>query len=269
MSYCLVGDKLIIAYGDWGIFDISDLENPVLLTKVQIDGDARSLAFDDGRLFVLSVNNYLRCYNISDAESPELVFMEFLGAGTGEILGSFSAGYQNLFAHDGFIYILGSKNFRGWEDYALVCHYDQASDRLVMDGFQVFNYYTKVTKDWIYGIHDFTKIDIYQNKILTNVSDANSTVPLNFQLLQNYPNPFNSNTTIRFSVPKQQKVSLKIFTISGQEVLTLLDKKLVPGVYAINWNGKNNSGLAVTSGVYFARLTTGEKSRIIKMILLR
>ncbi len=269
LSYCIVDDKLVIAYGDWGIFDISDPENPVLLKKVQIDGDAYRVAFDNGRLFVLSVTNYLRCYDVSQADAPELIFAEFLGAGTGEILGSFNEGYQNLFAHDGFIYILGSKNFRWWEDYALVCHYDQASDRLVMDGFQVFSRDTKVTTDWIYGIHDFTKIDIYQNKILTNVRNANPTAPLNFQLSQNYPNPFNSSTLIRFSVPDQQQVSLKIFTITGQEVLTLLDKKLSAGNYTINWNGKDKSGLAVSTGVYFARLTSGEKSRMIKMVLLR
>lgn len=76
-------------------------------------------------------------------------------------------------------------------------------------------------------------------------------IPDEYSLLQNYPNPFNSSTTIEFSIPSREDVTITIFNINGQEIRNLLHSKIDPGKYKIFWDGKNNHGLEVSSGIYF------------------
>jgi hypothetical protein len=97
-------------------------------------------------------------------------------------------------------------------------------------------------------------------------------IPQEFKLLQNYPNPFNPSTTIRFGVPPAndgEQMVLKIYNLLGQEVATLLDKRLSAGYYEVTWDGQSAAGKRVASGVYFYRLTgvAGQLTR--KMILLK
>jgi flagellar hook assembly protein FlgD len=94
--------------------------------------------------------------------------------------------------------------------------------------------------------------------------------PRTFQLSQNYPNPFNPETTIRFDLPIPSKVTLRIYNILGQEVVTLLNGENRPaGFYTARWNGRNGSGNQVASGVYFYRLEAGPFVMVKKMMLLR
>jgi hypothetical protein len=88
-------------------------------------------------------------------------------------------------------------------------------------------------------------------------------------LLPNFPNPFNPTTTISFSLPKDGEVKLSIYNIKGQRVATLLNEPLTSGQHKAVWNGKNQDGHAVSSGVYFYRLDTGDKTVTKKMLLLK
>ena len=85
-----------------------------------------------------------------------------------------------------------------------------------------------------------------------------------FKLQQNYPNPFNPSTTISFTIPKAAHVTLKIYNLLGQEVVTIMDDFKTPQKYEIKFDG---SGLA--SGVYIARLTVGNLNKSIKLVLLK
>ena len=100
----------------------------------------------------------------------------------------------------------------------------------------------------------------------TNVTGINGTnsVPVNFMLSQNYPNPFNPSTTIKYSVPHADLVSLKIYDILGREVRTLINEYKSPGTYYINFNAHG-----LSSGVYFYRLTAGSYSGVKKLILIK
>ncbi len=94
--------------------------------------------------------------------------------------------------------------------------------------------------------------------------------PDDYVLEQNYPNPFNPETTIRFSLPVDKKVSLKIYDILGNEVSTLLDNELLQkNSYEVKWNATTNAGSKVASGVYIATLQFGNFSKSIKMSLLK
>jgi hypothetical protein len=96
-------------------------------------------------------------------------------------------------------------------------------------------------------------------------------IPVDYSLSQNFPNPFNPTTSVKFSVPKDGFVTLKVYDMIGQEVATLFSGNAQRGTYTLNWNGKDNSGNYVSSGSYIYRMTanTGEFTQSKKMIFLK
>jgi hypothetical protein len=99
---------------------------------------------------------------------------------------------------------------------------------------------------------------------VTDVRQADNTIPDNFNLEQNYPNPFNPATQINYSIPSSQKVVLKVYDELGRETATLVNREQSAGNYIVNFNA---SGLA--SGVYFYRLQAGSYVQMKKMILMK
>ncbi|RMH93487.1 MAG: T9SS C-terminal target domain-containing protein [Calditrichaeota bacterium] len=101
--------------------------------------------------------------------------------------------------------------------------------------------------------------------------------PRTFRLFQNFPNPFNPATTIRFALPDVRFTTLKVYDLLGREIKTLINRRLTPGEYTVQWDGTDASGAPVSSGVYFYRLTakkipsaSGETFvQTRKMVLLR
>jgi len=101
-------------------------------------------------------------------------------------------------------------------------------------------------------------------------ADNSNRMINSFYLEQNYPNPFNPSTTIRFKTPEATHIQLKIYDISGKEIRTLIDEDEPAGIKYVRWNGKDNFGKTVSSGVYLYRLTSAigfSQSR--KLILLK
>ena len=90
-----------------------------------------------------------------------------------------------------------------------------------------------------------------------------------FSLDANYPNPFNPTTTISYSIPKDNKVELKVYNIKGQLVKTLVKDQLEAGTHKAVWNGDNDTGKRVSSGVYLYRLESGGRAKVRKMLLLK
>lgn len=95
------------------------------------------------------------------------------------------------------------------------------------------------------------------------------TVPGSYSLAQNYPNPFNPETEIHFQLPESGHVTMKIFNTLGQEIRTLADEEYQAGHHSLQWDGKDNRGKLVASGVYFYKLQAGEFDQIRKMNLVR
>lgn len=94
-------------------------------------------------------------------------------------------------------------------------------------------------------------------------------LPQAFALEQNYPNPFNPATYIKYQLPKDAKVVLKIYNVLGQEIKTLVDARQPAGIYSIAWDGKNNAGRSVASGLYIYRMEAADFVHQRKMMLLR
>jgi len=96
-----------------------------------------------------------------------------------------------------------------------------------------------------------------------------TSLPEIFALHQNFPNPFNPTTTIAYDLPKAENVVLKIYNVLGHEVRTLLNTRQQPGVKSVDWDGKNELGLKVSSGVFIYRLQAGSAVQSKKMIMLK
>lgn len=94
-------------------------------------------------------------------------------------------------------------------------------------------------------------------------------VPEVFDLSQNYPNPFNPVTHIQFSLANKAKVKLEVFNVLGQRVKTLVDSDMAPGKHEVIWDGRNDAGARVGSGLYFYRLKAGDYVKSRKMILIK
>jgi len=96
-----------------------------------------------------------------------------------------------------------------------------------------------------------------------------SSVPSKFELANAYPNPFNPSTNIAFKVASPENVSLVIYNVLGQEVTTLVNKRMEAGQYNLNWNGTDMFGKPVGSGIYFCRMQAGDFVKIQKMTLVK
>ena len=97
-----------------------------------------------------------------------------------------------------------------------------------------------------------------------------SLLPLSFELFQNYPNPFNNKTVLNFYLHESYaKVTLNIFNIKGQLVATLLNEQLAAGFHRVIWNGTDENGEIVSTGVYLYRIRVSNLNQTGKMILLR
>jgi len=92
---------------------------------------------------------------------------------------------------------------------------------------------------------------------------------LKYKLYQNFPNPFNPTTTIRFSLPDLAYVRLSIVDLLGREVAVIADDVRSAGDHIVVWDGRNSSGVDVSSGVYVYRMTTAEQTLSRKLMLLR
>lgn len=101
------------------------------------------------------------------------------------------------------------------------------------------------------------------------LSNPESNQPDGFQLHQNFPNPFNSNTSINFTIPTDSKVSLHIFDLQGNLVVNLGAWEKISGSFHVTWNGINETGEMVPTGLYLTRLQVGSSSSTVKMLLLK
>ncbi|HSW55229.1 MAG TPA: T9SS type A sorting domain-containing protein, partial [Ignavibacteriaceae bacterium] len=98
----------------------------------------------------------------------------------------------------------------------------------------------------------------------TQINFDGTTLPVAYSLEQNYPNPFNPSTTIRYQIPKEGMVTLKVYDILGAEVATLVNEEKIAGRYEVNFNASS-----LASGVYIYRLNVNDYVSVKKMVLLK
>jgi len=109
------------------------------------------------------------------------------------------------------------------------------------------------------------------NRRLISEVDGQSTAgqPHSFELLPVYPNPFNPSTTVRFRLSRHERAIVRIFDLHGRVVCRLADRQYSSGLHELSWDGRNDSGQPVSSGLYVVRVETADQSRTQKMVLLK
>lgn len=100
-------------------------------------------------------------------------------------------------------------------------------------------------------------------------AEQNHATPTDFKLSQNYPNPFNPTTGISFVLPETNNTKLVVYNTTGQVIRTLLNADLAAGAHSMSWDGLNESGTAVSSGIYFYQLTSGKQTISKRMLLMK
>jgi len=110
---------------------------------------------------------------------------------------------------------------------------------------------------------------INETRLPGSLALKGTTLPMQFELSNNYPNPFNPVTHISFSLPTKSEVTLSVFNILGQQVKTLASGAFEAGRHEIVWDGTNEAGEHVTSGIYLYRLEAGNFLETKKMVLLK
>jgi len=120
------------------------------------------------------------------------------------------------------------------------------------------NYSTDMSKS-VFSIESVSEVS----------GEEQQKLPEKFQVLQNYPNPFNCTTALRFQIPDASQVVVRIFNVKGQEIIVLLNQKLNRGNYQINWDGKDQSGRLVGSGIYFYQVEAASQVETKRLLYLR
>ena len=136
-----------------------------------------------------------------------------------------------------------------------------AGESLAKDGFHVFFF------EWGDSTQSINLVDVLTG---FEVKQAHIITPEDYELAQNYPNPFNPSTTIEFTLPVRKTIRLTIYNSLGQEARTLINHTPYPaGTHKAVWDGKDNHGNPVPSGMYIYKLVFGNFSKSRKMTLLR
>jgi hypothetical protein len=143
-------------------------------------------------------------------------------------------------------------------------------------GIEAGDYYLRLTaavnEEVGLSLSDIQMDNIVLNKSKLNVRNfKGESLPIDYSLEQNFPNPFNPTTTIRYQLPKDGMVTLKVYDILGAEVATLVNEEKLAGKYEVNFNASDHSGNVrnLASGVYIYRLQANDFISVKKMILLK
>jgi len=178
---------------------------------------------------------------------------------------------------DGFDYYLYQANWDSWTYFAFISAEPQYNgvlgvhhfvDHLVSQGMLNPDEYFadfELGNEVVYGMGqtDIQQYEIYVNSSPLNVASP-ETIPGHYNLSNNYPNPFNPTTTINFSIPTPEFVSVHVYDVNGAELTTLVNEKLSSGKHSIEWNAAD-----YPSGIYIARMTSGNYFQGRKMLLVK
>ena len=114
-----------------------------------------------------------------------------------------------------------------------------------------------------------TSPDTFAVAPATGINPSALSALNSYKLEANYPNPFNPSTTIKYNLAKSGYTTVKVYNTLGEEVKTLVNGHQTTGEYTITWDGKNNQGSAVTSGIYILELRSGQFRQSRRMTLLK
>lgn len=175
---------------------------------------------------------------------------------------------------------LTSKNLTADKNFCVLIPHVSSAPRLMVgekagtSADHNFNFISSSNQWTFYGVSGKDAIWIYMVRAYvsfehTGVKEIVELTPTSYQLEQNYPNPFNPSTTFNYSITEDTDVTINIFDIMGRKIKTLVDENQTSGTYQVTWDGKNDQGVSVSSGIYFYRIKAGDFVQTRKMSLLK
>lgn len=240
---------------DGKILRVLDIANPAALQ--QIGSFTDDVTIDDMTLsgdYIYLGNRYgskkIRAVNISNPAAPTAA-----GIYNNMVYGT------ALCADDRYLYVAG-----GWYGLNLLDFSAPLSPALAA------RYYTgdidlidvAIYGDHIFVLDKYRGIMQFKNNLLTSIHAEKAQQPVAFELLPNYPNPFNDATTISFTIPREERVTVSVYNMLGQQVAHLLDRKLAAGRHNLTWNSGDTP-----TGMYFCKMTAGAFKQTRRMLLLK
>jgi hypothetical protein len=200
------------------------------------------------------------------------VDVEFNTDGTADIFDITGGPIAFSFAHD------------TWQQIELVVDLDQDLVEFYLEGtlihqwqwtdggantlrLDALDFYGRTPNDEMY-LDDFV-FDTTDPITPVGIDDRDDALPITFDLKQNYPNPFNPTTTIKYQLPKKADVKIVIYNMLGQVVRTVVDKAVDAGFHQVVWDGLNDTGNRVSTGVYIYRMETDKFVKAHKMIMMK
>ncbi len=179
---------------------------------------------------------------------------------------------EKLNQDDAFVMVpLEDLTYTGNEALMEQVHGENLESQYTKEG--VFVIHTLIGNWMKYGEKLLAHFDEYKGftpKTEQSGSIQNINIPKNEIMIQNYPNPFNPSTQIRYGVPLDSRITVKIYDILGREVAVLANNEFRnAGWHIVSWDGRGVNGSQVSSGVYFCRITSGSQARTLKLLMVR
>ena len=246
-SYAYVADD----YSGLQIINVANPANPTLAGSYDTPDYALGVFVSGSYAYVADWNSGLQIIDISNPANPTLA-------------GSYNTpGYAyGVFVSGSYAYV--ADHYSGLQ---IINVADPASPALVGSYDMLSTVDVFVQGDYVYVADDYSLTILhFENPV--GIEDS-ETLPENISLLQNYPNPFNARTEIKYTLPVGSDVKLEIYNLLGQKVVTLADEKQTAGYHSLIWDGTNESGQMVSSGMYLYKLTTNENISVKKMVMLK
>ncbi len=236
------------------ILDISDQSN---ISRLNFYPTSPRRTFDvkvyNSYLFLAIQNEGVRIFDLSNPADPQLV-------------NSISAGSINGFDFYNDLMVIANA-----QQGIILLDISNINSPQQLVSFNTCSnaYSATLDENYIY-VADFSGVTVLEYDLVNKIEqDENYKSITDFKLFQNYPNPFNPNTQIDFYLNRKANVTLVVYDILGRKVKNLISSQLPASNYSYAWDGKDNNGQEVVSGVYYYKVTMDNTSITKKMVLLR
>lgn len=273
-SYNTQGEALSVAITDWVAYvstviwqisgyyssdllciDISNPQNPTIRCSYDTSGYARTVAAVGYTAYWTNNVSGLNIVNFPDFASPDLI-TTIMPHATSEI--------NQCYVHGNLLYV----SDLSWNEISV---YDINNPMTpVLNNRYAWNLGSInmcVANNTLYTANGFGGLNIHNLSTIDNDDEVQYTAP-DFQM-RIYPNPFNPETIIAYTLPAKGQVCLEIYNSKGQLVKILLNEQQTKGEHSLTWNGKDNAGNNVASGLYLCRISSDGKNESRKMLLLK
>jgi hypothetical protein len=265
-----------ISYGRSGIVEKNGLEFVFNIGDVLLNGETIKFIKRADTLLVASIeelNQSVRTDTLNLNPQSELIFSDYYYVVNGEKADSLLSNDFNINFKCELVKLSTGEVVGDFEEVnynkSNLEEYGYQGYLVDCSGIEAGDYYLRLTSS-VNEVVNLSLSDIQMDNVVLEKSKLNirnfkgETLPIEYALEQNYPNPFNPTTTIRYQLPKDGLVTMKVYDILGAEVVTLVNEEKVAGKYEVNFNAAT-----LASGVYIYRLSINDYINVKKMVLVK